>query len=1037
MEYSPPPAPSSSGLAPGKRFGAYQIVQRIGAGGMGEVFRAKDTRLGREVAIKTITLDRNSHADSIHRFEQEARSASSLNHPNIVTIYELGQHDGTHYIAMELLSGPTLRDLLRSGPLTFHKAVSFAAQLADALAKAHEIGIVHRDLKPENVIVTSDDIAKIVDFGLAKLQVSVNNAVSETAAFQTQPGALIGTVGYMSPEQANGQPTDFRSDQFSFGAVLFEMVSGNPAFLRRTSAETLVAIMREAPGSLGSAKLNVPAPFLWIVERCLAKEPQDRYASTRDLARDLAAVRDRVAETPARSPAPRPSNLPIQRTPFIGRVSEAAALRELLLRSEVRMVTLTGPGGIGKTRLALHAASEAADGLAGGTHFVPLGSITDTALVVPAVAQAIGVRPSANQPIQDALTDHLRSLEQPVLLLLDNFEHLLAAGPLIAGLITSAPNLKVMVTSQSPLHIYGEHEFPVPPLEVADTRHLPSLHQLAKLPAIALFVERAQAVKREFALTAENAAAVATICARLDGLPLAIELAAARVKLLSPAAMQSRLESSLSLLTGGARDLPTRQQTLRGTIDWSFGLLNEAEQRLFRRLSVFVGGCTFEGVEAVCDARQDLGLDVLDGMASMLDKSLVRQVNAANEEPRFVMLSTIREYALERLRSSPDETVARRAHAAYCIVLAEESSETAADQSEWLVHFDAEHDNFRTALDWLTATGNADWGFRLGAALFRYWEAREYLTEGRERLAALLALPAAKAETRLRAQVLFAAGVLAGEQGDYAGAHAMMEDSLVTARAVQDERCVAIALNAMAVNARDRGELHSSSSLFEQSLAVWRQLGDSVAVARAISNLANVAKLQQDYSRASLLYDECLSIFRRLGDGAGAAWSLNYKGDVACEQHDLQSARALYEQSLAAFRQLADDWGIASVLSDLGNLSRDEGNFAEAQRLYAESLRIFQQLGHKRGIARLLESLATSAAARGDSDFALRMGGAAAALRQGLGARLTPVEEVKLEKSLAVARQAISNDNGLSLWMKGWAMPLDSAVREALAYRAT
>jgi len=1035
-DISPDTAPNiaAPALSPGTRFGAYEIIERLGAGGMGEVYRARDTRLEREVAIKTLSPERCSEPESLARFEQEARSACALNHPNIVTIYELGQVKGTRYIAMELVIGETVRALLDSGPVPFRKAVAIAGQVADALAKAHQIGLVHRDLKPENLMVTGDGTAKVLDFGLAKLRAvkPATNFDSDATTTITEHGIIMGTVGYMSPEQATGEEVDFHSDQFSFGSVLYEMVTGLPAFQKKSYAETTAAILRDEPERLGAKLLQAPAPFIWIVERCLAKDPKQRYTSTRDLARDLAAVRDRLVDGQVRS-EPRPNNLPVQRTAFIGREPEAAALRQLLSRADIRLVTLTGPGGIGKTRLALQVAGEIAGEFSAGVYFVPLSAVADPGLIASTIAQAVGVRETGNQPAQESLQEYIAGLDQPMLLLLDNFEHLISAAPALAQLLTAGSNLKVVVTSQAPLHIYGEHEFPVPALGLADPKSIPPLETLSRLPAVALFVERAKAVKHEFALTKENAAAVAAICARLDGLPLAIELAAARVKLLSPAAMLARLESRLSLLTGGARDLPTRQQTLRGTVEWSYGLLNPAEQTLFRRLSVFTGGCTLEAAEAVCDTKGDLGLDMLDGMASVVDKSLAQQVEHIGAETRFFMLSTIREYATERLAASHDEAATRRAHAAYYLVLAEEGSQDAAAQSEWLERFEIEHDNFRMALDHLIKTGEADWALRLGTALFRFWETREHLSEGRDTIARLLSMDGAATRPKLRARLLFAGAVLAGGQGDYDTARQLFEDSLETCLELGDNRGVAVALNALAINARDRGELADASLLFERCVAIWKDLGDSADMARALSNLANVMKLRGEFAHAFSLYDECLAIFRKVGDGAGAAWTLNYESDVAREKADFAAARAFCEQSLAAFRQLGDGWGIASTLSDLAGLSFDQGDNVEARRLYVESIRMFQELGHKRGIARTLECLAASAAAQSQAEQSLHLAGAAAALRQRLGAPLTPAEAHKLEKALEFARRTLGSAAGLTAWMEGWAMPVEQAVEEALS----
>jgi predicted ATPase len=594
------------------------------------------------------------------------------------------------------------------------------------------------------------------------------------------------------------------------------------------------------------------------------------------------------------------------------------------------------------------------------------------------------------------LIEYLGGLSQPMLLLLDNFEHLVSEAPIVAQMLTAAPKLKVVVTSQAPLHVYGEHEFPVPPLALPDPKSIPPLEALSRLPAIALFVARAHAVKHDFALTKENASAVAAICGRLDGLPLAIELAAARIKLLSPSAMLARLESRLNLLTGGARDLPARQQTLRNTVDWSYGLLDGSEQTLFRRLSVFAGGCTLEGVEAVCDTRRDLGLDVLDGMASMVDKSLVQQVEQLDKETRFFMLSTIREYALERLAKSEDESATRKAHAAYFLVLAEEGAGEIAAHPEWLDRFEVEHDNFRLALDHLIKIRDADWGLRLGAALFRFWETREHLAEGRDAILRVLALEGAAARPKLRARLLFAGAVLASEQGDYACAQTMFEDSLNDCLELNDKRGVAVALNGLAVIARDRGDSAAAASLFERCVSIWKDLGDPADIARALSNLAGIMKLQGEYVRAFSLYDECLTMFRMVGDGASIAWTLNYQGDVAREQADFLAARSFCEQSLSEFRQLQDSWGIASTLSDLASLSCDRGDNDEARRLYGESIKMFQELGHKRGIARALECLAVNAAAQSNAEQSLRLAGAAAALRRRLGAPLTPADQFKL-----------------------------------------
>jgi predicted ATPase/serine/threonine protein kinase len=1028
---------SPRALATGTKLGPYEIIELLGAGGMGEVYRARDVRLDRCVAIKILPPALSADSDRLRRFEQEARSASALNHPNIVIIYALGLHDSTHYIAMELVQGKTLRELLAAGPLPVRKAIEIAAQVAEGLAKAHEAGITHRDLKPENLIISDDGVVKILDFGLAKLTLPSGELtdMSATLACQTLPGLIMGTVEYMSPEQASGRRLDFHSDQFSFGLVLYEMVTGKRAFQGSTPTEMLAAILRDQPEPIGMQNPDAPAPLVWAIERCLTKEPDKRYVSTRDLARELAAIRDRFSEKPVKQVETRPANLPVQRTGFVGREKEVAAAKELLLRPDVRLVTVTGPGGIGKTRLAVHVASSLVEFFPGGIHFVPLSPVIDPGLIASVIVQTLGIREAGGQPPLEVLKQNLQdSSRAPILLLLDNFEHLIHAAPTVAELLTMGPNLKIMVTSRAALHVYGEHEFPVPPLAMPDSLAVPPVDVLSQYPAVALFVQRAVAVKPDFELNRENAAIVTEICARLDGLPLAIELAAARVKVLSPSSMRTRLASRLQLLTGGARDLPQRQQTLRAAIDWSYDLLSPAEQKLLRRLSVFVGGCTLEGVEAVCDTKSDLELDLLDGMSSLVDKSLVQHFEQAKSESRFVMLETIREYALEKLAASGEKPLTKRAHAAYCLVLAEEEAaeQSGAEGTEWLEHFGLEHDNFLAGLDWLTETGDADWGLRLGTALFRFWETREYLAEGRGRLGKLLKLPGAAAPTKTRARALFAAGVLAAEQGDYVSADALLRESLDISRELRDQQGAAVSLNALAVNARDRGDFATARSLFEDSLALWRELGDQKAVARSLSNLASVVKMQGDYASARSLYGECLLIFQGLGDRTGVAWSMNNQGDVAHDQGDSATARTLYEGALSIFRELGDRWGIAGTLADLGSLAREQGNCASARSLYRESIKVFRELEHKRGIARLLECFACSAAVEQEAERSLRLAGAAAALRQNIGAPLTMAEQAKLEASLQAARQALTNTAGTTAWLEGWALPVEKAIDEVM-----
>ena len=707
-------------------------------------------------------------------------------------------------------------------------------------------------------------------------------------------------------------------------------------------------------------------------------------------------------------------DLPVPRTSLVGREQQVTEASGLLLRPDVRLLSLTGPGGAGKTRLAIAVGAAIADRFTAGIQFVSLASITQPDLVATALVDAFEIQQVGNRTIPQLIGNQLKN-SGPFLLLVDNFEQVLPAAMVVAEILEACPSLKILVTSRSRLHIYGEQEFHVTPL--------------AQNSAMELFAQRAAAVWPDFAITPENTAAVQEICSRVDGLPLAIELAAARTKVLSPVAILDRLQRPLQLLTGGPLDLPERQQTLHNAIDWSHSLLNDAEQNLFRRLSVFVGGCTLEAAEAVCNTRQDLAIDLFEGLSSLVDKSLIQRVDQAQAESRFAMLETIREFALDRLTESGEEPVTRRAHAAYCLVLAEEGNPELGptDRARWLTNCDAEIDNLRAALDWLFEPLDLDWALRLSVALFRFWDMREHLSEGRIRLETVLRLAGAE-RTQDRARVSQFAGALAAAQGDYLVAEHFLKQGLILYEELDHAPGIAASLNALAIAARDRADYASAQSYFERSLACWRLLSDRVAIARCLHNLANVVKVRGDYPRARRALGEAAEIFEAVGDRSGAAWSINQQGDIARAAGDIVAARALYWRALAAFREAGDPWGSARSLTDLGYIDLEQANHSSGRAAFRDAMEIFAGLGHRRGIARTLEGCACLALAEGNAPRALTLAAAARQLRRLIGAHLSKTEQSSLDRMLAPAWRLLSDSEGKVAWEKGSAMNLENAT---------
>src|ERR687894_671090 len=597
------------------------------------------------------------------------------------------------------------------------------------------------------------------------------------------------------------------------------------------------------------------------------------------------------------------NNLPLQATPLVGREREVEAVCGLLRSSETRLLTLLGPGGTGKTRVGLQVAAELADGFEDGVFFVPIAAITDPALVAPTIARLLGLSEGAQTP-EELLEGYLR--DRQTLLLLDNLEQVLEAAPIVERLLSNAPNLKILATSRIPLGLYGEYEFPVPPLSLPDPDSLPPLEHLTEYEAVRLFVERARAVKPDFVLTEENGPAVVEICERLDGLPLAIELAAARIKLLPPRVLLDRLGNRLKILTGGARNLPERQRTLRNAIEWSYGLLDEGEKLLFGRLGVFSSGATLEAIEAVCDAEGDLPTDVFEGASSLLDKSLLRQEEGAAGEPRFVMLETIHEFANVKLEDSGEAEELRRLHTEFFLALSEEAEPMlwGAEDGAWLDRLEQEHDNMRAALSWAIEHEEATLALRVSGALRWFWYMEGYYGEGRRWLEAALGKDWGAAAAEARARALEGVGWLASSQGDLDRAQAAAKEGLkLSTEAGLGDIVVADLRNVLGeAIARQRGDYEWAAELLTESLALHRKAGDIRGIAWSLASLANVSGDQGDHERAKELYEEGLALSRELGGAETIGAQLLSLGYEFLLEGDHERAAALNEEAATLLR---------------------------------------------------------------------------------------------------------------------------------------
>jgi predicted ATPase/transcriptional regulator with XRE-family HTH domain len=775
--------------------------------------------------------------------------------------------------------------------------------------------------------------------------------------------------------------------------------------------------------------------------------------------------------------------LPAQRTTFIGRGREVRRVCRLLMQRDVRLATLTGPPGIGKTRLALQVATSMGEYMEDGVYFVPLSSLSDPGMMASAIARSLGLKEVPNRSIVEMLQEHLSDKE--LLLLLDNFEHILAGGPQVSELISACPEVKILVTSRSALHLYGEHQVAVPPLALPDveTSQGEKVEELAKYEAITLFEQRARSLIPAFTVDARNVAVVAEICRQLDGLPLAIELAAARIKLLPPEAILERLTSRLNLLTSGGLDLPPRQRTLRGAIDWSYGLLDQADKALFRRMAVFVGGAEMDSIGTVCTLPSETGFDTLAQVNSLLDKNLVRRADNMRGQSYFWMLSTIREYALSKLVESGEEATIRRRHAGQCLSLAESAAPrlTGPERTEWINLLDAEIGNLRAALTWCYSQqaekDDHDTGLRMSGALHWFWYLRGYLTEGRSWLEKALAHSTSRDQPFSRAVALNAAGRLALLQDDYSTLLPRLEESVAILRGLDEQKALAYALTNLGIarvyRSRDADTsgydlIEEATTLFrhtrddwglafaldikadaaillggaeevaasyrEESLALYRGLGDDWGIAMELTELGYSAVKLGDHESARTKLEEAVTLTRAVGDKWYTAISLRNLGDVAVHQQDYPQAAAYYQESVTLYRELGDKVRASNALRNLGHVYRRLDRNSEAAQHYLGSLKLATHTDNLPNIALCVAAMASMALAAGKPIAAARLLGIAGVLRERSRGLMPPIDLDEHNRSLDLARAALSPADFSTAWEQGIALSMEDAIREASIY---
>jgi predicted ATPase len=1013
-----PTKPEPTAVAP--RVPDLEMLRAIGSGAFGEVWLAR-TLTGSYRAVKLVY---RGHFKQDAPFEKEFHGILkyepvSRSHDGLTDILQVGKNDaedyfyyvmeaaddvgGTGTIDPDSYAPRTLAaEIGRRGRLPVDECLNIALALAAALDHLHKAGLVHRDIKPSNIIFVGG-VPKLADIGLVT---------------DIGQSSLVGTPGYIAPD-GPGKP---QADIYSLGKVLYEISTGRRAqefpdlptdLLQPTEGEKLV-------------QLNEV-----ILKACDANV-QRRYQTAQQMYADLARLLRGRLPVVKRELEAVPNNLPAQLTSFVGREKEMEEIKQLL--GKTRLLTLTGIGGTGKTRLALQLGMELLAEYGDGVWLVELAGLSDPNYVPQTTATVLGVREEPTRPLLATLLDQLHPKQ--LLLLLDNCEHLLdACAQLADALLKACPRVQIIATSREPLGMLGELAWRVPSMGVPDPVRLPPLERITVYEAVRLFTDRAQAVRPGFAVATENASAVAQICWQLDGIPLAIELAAARVRELTLPQIAEHLDERFELLTRGNRAALPRQQTLQAAIDWSYNLLSEAERVLFTRLSVFAGGWTLEAAEAVCAGDGIEPGAVLDLLTHLVDKSLVI-AEVQGKAQRYGMLDTVRQYSRERLAETDRTDAARDQHLKFFLSLAEEAAPKlkGGEQKAWLDRLETDLENIRAALAWGLETEPV-LALKLAGILGGFWARHGHFSEGRRWLEGALSA-AAEAPLDVRASALGQAANLARRQADLLHADELAQECLRLNREPGSEHGAAYALTLLGDIAMSQGDHERAGALWEETLALCRTLEDKRGIASTLNNLGVVEGARGDFVRARALFEESLAIRREFNDNSAVAQTLNNLSEVCRNKHDYARARQFGEEGLAVARPLGDKEMIGYLLNNLAETVLEQNDPDHARSLQAEGLAIAKEVGDKELIAMSLEAFAKVASATGQPAQAAKLFGAAEAMREGTNVPIQTASRKDYDGNVAAVRSALGEDAFAAAWATGRAMTLDQAITYALEEQA-